>query len=308
MSNSGAHKVLMDVDTGVDDAMALAVAVISPEIDLVGITTVAGNVDLNQATANTLRVLDHLGANDVPVYRGMSRPLARSHFDAAHFHGSDGLGGAPFPGPSRNPEALTAVQFILDAARRHEGELNLVFVGPLTNLATALILEPDLPSMVNRTVIMGGAFEVPGNTTPMAEFNVAVDPEAARQVAESSLNATWVGLDVTHQVELKRGDWEQLNSAESQPATLVREVSRHRFENGDHPAVYLHDPLAVGAVIAPDVLSCRESAIWVDTSIRETAGTTRMVVDARATQHAIAVRVDVPAFRTIFGKMLGICM
>jgi purine nucleosidase len=304
MSTSGRTKLLMDVDTGVDDAMALALAVASPEIELVGVTTVAGNVDRDQATSNTLRVLDFVGADDVPVYAGMTRPLARVRIDATHFHGHDGIGNAPLPDTRRGIERQSAPDVIIQTARELAGELTLLFVGPLTNLAVALGLEPELPSLVRRTVIMGGAFTVPGNETPWAEFNVAADPEAARVVAESALNATWIGLDVTHQTELLRSDWEQLGDDDSPNATLVREVCRSSFESRNLDSVYLHDPLAVGVVLKPQLVECRQSSIWIDTSVRETAGTTRMVMDALAPEHQVATKVDSESFRQLFGEIL----
>lgn len=306
MSGAGPVNVLMDVDTGVDDAMALAMAVESSDIQLIGVTTVAGNVDREQATYNTLRVLDLLRASDVPVCAGMSRPLAREHFDAAHFHGGDGLGGAPFPAPSRTVQPTSAPEFIVQQAREHAGALTLVMVGPLTNLAVALSLEPDLPRLVDRTVIMGGAFDVPGNATPHAEFNIGVDPEAARWVAESELNATWIGLDVTHAVSLYRADWDRLAGLESSPATVVREVCRQSFDQRGLESVHLHDPLTVGSVLNPELLETRRSAVSVDTSLRGTAGMTRMMTDSRATWHDIAINVDSKSFRELFGAVLGL--
>lgn len=298
--------VLMDVDTGVDDAMALAMAVESPDIHLVGVTTVAGNVDREQATHNTLRVLDLLGATEVMVCAGMSRPLAREHFDAAHFHGGDGLGGAPFPAPTRTIRPTSAPEFIVQQARAYGGALTLVMVGPLTNLAVALALEPELPRLIDRTMIMGGAFDVPGNATPYAEFNIGVDPEAARWVAESGLNATWIGLDVTHSVSLYRDDWERLAGLECPPATVVREVCRQSFDGRGLESVHLHDPLTVGSVLKPDLLETRRSAVSVDTSLRGSAGMTRMMTDSRATWHDIAINVDSESFRELFGTVLGL--
>ena len=298
--------ILMDVDTGVDDAMALAMAVASPDLNLVGVTTVAGNVSLIQATDNTLRVLDYLGATDVPVNRGMSRPLSRDHFDAAHFHGSDGLGGAPLPASQRMPEAMTAPEFIVRSAHEYRGQLTLVFVGPLTNLAVALALEPDLPELVSRTVIMGGAFTVPGNTTPWAEFNVAVDPEAAMIVAESTLHATWVGLDVTSTTNLYRNEWERIDDDASMGARLVREVSRRAFAVSNYDEMHLHDPLAVGVALQPDLIECQQTSILVDTSIRDAAGMTRMVTGDQSSMNQVAVKVDRDRFRALFGEILGV--
>jgi purine nucleosidase len=308
MTTGRAINALMDVDTGVDDAMALALAVASPQINLLGVTTVAGNVSLEQATDNTLRVLDHLGANTVPVYRGMSRPLSRDHFDAAHFHGRDGLGGAPLAASSRGTESMTAPEFIVQTARANRDNLALIFVGPLTNLAVALALEPELPRLVSRMVVMGGAFDVPGNTTPHAEFNVAVDPEAARIIAESALDVIWIGLDVTHQANLYRADWEEISTQGSPYAVLIRDVCRQSFEERHLESVHLHDPLAVGVVLQPSLVKLTTTAVSVDTSIRATAGRTRMVTDSQASQQCVATGVESSAFRKLFGDVIGVPM
>lgn len=306
MTAEAVMNVIMDVDTGVDDAMALAMAVASPDIDLVGVTTVAGNVPLGQATSNTLRVLDYLGADSVPVYRGMSRPLSRDHFDAAHFHGKDGLGGASIPVSHRSPESMTAPEFIIQTARESSGDLFLVCVGPLTNLATALSLEPELPQLVSHAVIMGGAFTVGGNATPWAEFNVAVDPEAAQIVAESELDVTWVGLDVTHSTSLYFSEWEAIGDGDSPGATLVREVCRHSFTDRGDQHMHLHDPLAVGVLLEPELILVEDGPVMVDTSVRGKAGMTRMVGGGLAGSGVVASSVNRRNFRSLFGRLLNV--
>jgi purine nucleosidase len=300
------HRVILDVDTGIDDAVALALAVKLPRVDLVGVTTVAGNVNLELTTLNTLRVLDWVGASEVPVYPGAAAPLVGAHRDAAIFRGTDGLGNAAIPTSRRQAEAVTAPEFIVRAARESPGELDLVCVAPLTNLAIALLLEPNLPQLVRRTLIMGGAFARPGNETPYAEFNIYADPEAASAVARSSLEATWVGLDVTQRATLTRPEWERLDDAEEPPAVLVREVSRHSFTERGAPGFQLHDPLALLALVEPDVLSVKQWAIEVDCSVRETVGRTRLVRDPRAPQHRVALGVDARRFREIFDRTLGL--
>ena len=220
-----------------------------------------------KTTANTLAVLDWLGARDVPVHRGASRPLVRPHRDAIYFHDEGGLGGAQLPpsprsiGPDRGPAAV--IRF----ARQRPGELTLVTLGPLTNLAIALNVEPGLPELLKSVVVMGGAFTVPGNTTPAAEFNVLVDPEAAEQVFTAPFpNLTAVGLDVTEQVALTRDDWDAVNAADSLPpsASLLREVGRFAFSRLGRDQFSLHDPLSVAIAIDPTLIEVREVAIAVD--------------------------------------------
>src|SRR5215208_3882001 len=167
--------VILDVDTGMDDALALGLAVLDSEIELVAATTVAGNVGIGHTTTNTLTVLDWFGATDVPVYRGASRPLARPLVTAAQFQGDDGLGEAGLEPTRRDTGADSGPAAMVRLARSRPGEITLVCVGPLTNLAIALNLEPALPDLAAGVVIMGGAFHVPGNITEHAEFNIYCD-------------------------------------------------------------------------------------------------------------------------------------
>ena len=216
-----ATPVFVDVDTGLDDALALALLSRTPDVSIVGVGTVAGNVPVGFSTENTLRVLSWCGAEQVPVYRGASRPLVAPYQDAAHVHGGDGLGGAMLPPSSRNIADLSAPEALFRAAREFTGQLVLVTLGPLTNIAMALDLFPELTDHVRRVAVMGGAYDVPGNITATAEFNISVDPDAANQV----FAAPWreiiaVGLDVTHQTILPREDWELSEHAEGATAQL----------------------------------------------------------------------------------------
>jgi inosine-uridine nucleoside N-ribohydrolase len=276
---SGRVPVILDVDTGTDDALALAYAVASPSIDLVAVTTVAGNVGVEKTTANTLAVLDWIGAAEVAVHRGASRPLVRPHRDAIYFHDEGGLGGAQLPPSTRSVGADKGPAALIRLARQRPGELTLVTLGPLTNLAIALNVEPALPDLLKCVVVMGGAYTVPGNTTPAAEFNILVDPEAAEQVFTAPFpNLTAVGLDVTEQVALTRDHWDAVNAASSLPptASLLREVGRFAFSRLGRRQFPLHDPLSVAVAIDPTLIDSRQSAISVDT-IEPERGRTRIV-------------------------------
>lgn len=270
--------LILDVDTGTDDALALAYAVASPGIDIVAVTTVAGNVGIDKSTANTLAVLDWLGAN-VPVHRGASRPLVRPHRDASDFHHEGGLGGAKLPPSTRSIGADRGPAALIRLARLHPGELTLVMLGPLTNLAIALNVEPELPELLKAVVVMGGAYAVPGNTTPAAEFNILVDPEAAEQVFTAPFpNLTAVGLDVTERVVLTREDWDAVNAADSLPlsANLLREVGGFAFSRLGRERFTLHDPLAVSVAVDPTLIDIQELAIAVEATEPE-RGRTRIV-------------------------------
>jgi purine nucleosidase len=271
--------IVLDVDTGTDDALALAYAVASPRIELVAVTTVAGNVDVAKTTANTLAVLDWLGASNVPVHRGASRPLVRPHTDASYFHDEGGLGGARLPATTRSVGADRGPAALIRLARHRPGELVLVALGPLTNLAIALNVEPELPGLLKSVILMGGAYAVPGNVTPAAEFNILVDPEAADQVLTAPFpNLTAVGLDVTERVALTRDDWNAVNVDSSLPRTarLLREVGGSAFTKLGRDQFSLHDPLSVAVAIDPTLIAARQLAIAVDT-IEPELGRTRIM-------------------------------
>ncbi|MFT4286860.1 nucleoside hydrolase [Nocardioides sp.] len=189
---------ILDCDAGIDDAMAILLLLSEPGVDVVAITNTFGNVDVHQATANTLALLELAGRCEVPVSTGAEHPL-RGDFDggALFVHGSNGLGGVTLPPGSAAPTGEHAAQTIARLARHHAGELNLICTGPLTNVALALDAEPDLPRLIPHLTVMGGAAMVPGNVSPVAEANIGNDPEAAAAVFEAPWSITMVGLDVT---------------------------------------------------------------------------------------------------------------
>lgn len=275
--------LILDVDTGIDDALALAYAARSPEAEIVAVTTLAGNVGVDWTTANTLAVLDLVGCNGVPVHRGASRPLARPHRDAAYFHDSNGLGGAELPASSRAVGADRGPAAIIRLAKERPGEVVLVCLGPLTNLAIALNVAPELGNLLRAVVVMGGAFKVPGNTTPHAEFNFYADPEAAQQVFAAGLpHLTAVGLDVTQQTNWERPGWAATSHAVETGATkdpaawLGVTVFRQAFVDRNLDRVALHDPLAVAVALDPDLVRCEEVAVAIETD-EEKRGATDVV-------------------------------
>jgi inosine-uridine nucleoside N-ribohydrolase len=295
--------ILLDVDTGMDDALALGLAVLDPAIELVAATTVAGNVEIDHTTPNTLTILDWFGATDVPVYRGASRPLARALRTAAEFQGDDGLGESGLEPSRREPAAEPAPAAIIRLARSRPGEITLVCVGPLTNLAIALNIEPTLPDLVAGVVIMGGAFYVPGNITEHAEFNIYCDPEAAAQVFEAAdwfRRFTAIGLDVCHQVALTQSDYLACQTDESPGARLFARVARRQFQERQDAAFYLYDPLALAVAVAPDLVRHEDSAVTIDFS-EEHLGRTRVV---RPGPVQVAREVDAEKFLARFRSLL----
>lgn len=292
--------LLLDVDTGVDDAVAIALATRLNEHTLVAVTTVAGNVPIEFATENTLRVREWLGA-DFPVFRGASEPLVRPLLDAREHHGHDGLGGWSLPAARSEVRDETAPEAIVKLAREFRGDMTFVFLGPLTNLAMALNLEPRVVDWVHRLVIMGGAFFGPGNVTPFAEFNIFVDPEAAALVARSGIPATWVGLDATHQTNISRESWERLSGPEENGVVLVREVTRRSLMERGRDVFHLHDPLAVAVAEHADIVTCPTGEVIVDTG-EFRRGATRLAAGSPTAR--VAQGVDQDAFDAVFGALV----
>ena len=269
--------IILDCDPGHDDAIALLLALASPELELVGVTTVAGNSTLEKTTANALRVLEFAGRSDVPVAAGATRPLVRVQDVAAHVHGETGLDGPDLPPPAGSPIGLHAVSFLAEQIRAREGRITLVPVGPLTNIALLLALEPD--ARPERIVLMGGAIGE-GNRTPAAEFNIWADPEAARRVFESGIDVTMIGLDVTHQALITEAHTEELRRvgrAGKLAAELLDFYGRfHRRTYTELAGSPMHDPVAVAHVIQPGLVDVRPARIDVDCGWEQGRGRTNV--------------------------------
>lgn len=294
--------LMLDVDTGVDDAAALALAA-GLRANLVGVSTVAGNVNVDQATDNTLRVLSSLGMEGVPVYRGASRPLAVPYQDASHVHGGNGLGDATLAKSRVSEAAMSGPIAIMKMAEQYDGELVLVMVGPMTNLAIAMSLRPQIVRQVAKVVVMGGAYFTPGNVTPWAEYNVMTDPDAANQVFAANWNEiVAIGLDVTHKVAITEKMWEQIPAASSGSAKLIRDISRRTFETRVRSGFFLHDPLALGVALDPTLVSGSRYAIEVSTA-PETIGKTEVREGGNV---LVATDVDAGRFQQRFCDAVGI--
>ncbi|MEF3312260.1 nucleoside hydrolase [Paenibacillus sp. GYB004] len=262
------QKVIIDADTGIDDALALLLAVKSGRLDILGVTTVCGNVPLEQATANTLKVLKLLGKEgEIPVIRGAALPLLREPRHETGVHGARGLGGALEEMEPGEAADGYAPDFIIEQARKHPGELSLILMTPLTNMALALRKEPELRSWIKELIIMGGVVSGPGNLTPVAEYNIFADPEAAKLVFHSGIPITLVGLDVTRKALLHESHVRQLAGTEA--GEFVEMCTSHYIErysrmNGVR-ACALHDPLAVGVAIDRSIVQTRKLFVDVET-------------------------------------------
>jgi inosine-uridine nucleoside N-ribohydrolase len=291
--------VIIDCDPGHDDAMALLLALASPELELAAVTTVAGNQTLEKVTANAIRVLDVAAAHSVPVAAGADRPLVHPARVASEVHGETGLDGPDLPPPSREPEPLHAVELMARLLR--ERPHTLVPVGPLTNVALLLALHPELAGRIERIVLMGGAIGL-GNVTPSAEFNIWCDPEAAHRVFTSGLAVTMVGLDVTHTAMLSAARADALRDTGHAGAVVA---DLHAFYRRFHAQVYghddtpVHDAVAVAHVIRPELLTTDRLPVEIDVTQGPARG--RTVVDrlrrtGAAANADVAVDVDARGF------------
>ena len=311
-------RLILDVDTGIDDSLALLYASASPEVDLVAVTCVAGNVDARQVAINTLAVLELAGRGDVEVALGRETPLVRTLETTPETHGPRGLGYAELPPAAAGLSKRHAVDVLIEEARRSPGELTLVTLGPLTNLAVAVLREPELPRLFRRYVLMGGAYRSPGNTAPTTEWNINVDPDAAKVVfsAWSAARAAdpsvgrpiALGLDVTERAKitpehivalarragsapddslaLARGEDPMLATRSVASNPIVRFVADalrfymefHSRYDGFYGA-FIHDPLAVAAALDPSLV--RTEALAVDIELGGTLTTGETVTDWR---------------------------
>jgi purine nucleosidase len=274
---AGKSRVIIDTDPGVDDALALLLAMRSPELQIEGITPVAGNVPLELTLPNALRMVEIADRADIPVAAGARLPLVRRLVTAAYAHGENGLGGAVFPEPRLKPVQEPAAELIRRIIRKYPGEVTLITLGPMTNIATALLTDPELASMAKGLVMMGGSLSG-GNITPAAEFNVYVDPEAARIVFQSGISVRMVGLDVTRKTSLTEEHVKRLESQQnpvSQAAAKIgRNAIKHNREGGFLVGPNMHDSLAVAAFLDPSVVKWQDYYVDVETTGELTAGET----------------------------------
>jgi inosine-uridine nucleoside N-ribohydrolase len=270
-------RVVIDTDPGVDDALALLLAMRSPELKIEAITPVAGNVPLDLTLPNALRMVEVAGRTDIPVAAGAKRPLLRRLVTATYAHGENGLGGAVFPEPKIKPVAEPAAEFIRRIIRKYPGEVTLITLGPLTNIATALSTDSELASMVRGLTMMGGSLSG-GNITPAAEFNIYVDPEAARLVFQSGIPITMVGLDVTRKTSLTDDHLHQLeagqNPASQAAAKIARSAIERNRQQGFLAGPNMHDSLALASFLNPALLKWKPYYVEVETMGELTAGET----------------------------------
>lgn len=272
------RKIIIDTDPGQDDAVALLLAMASPELDLLGITCVAGNVPLPLTARNARMVCELAGRSDIPVYAGCDAPLQRRLVTAEHVHGRSGLDGITLPDPVMPLQDRHAVDFLIDSLRTQPaGTVTLVPIGPLTNIAAAFRRAPDIVDRVQQIVIMGGAYFEVGNTTPAAEFNIFVDPEAAQVVFGAGLDLVVLPLDVTHKALTSRGWVERMRAtgpvgrAVASWTDFFERYDRQKYGSAGAP---LHDPCTIAWLLQPDLFDGRRINVEIETEGRFTTGMT----------------------------------
>ena len=271
--------IIIDTDPGQDDAIALLLALASPELDVLGITAVAGNVPLALTEANARKICELAGKPGIPVYAGAARPLMRDLVTAEYVHGKSGLDGPDLPEPTMPLHAAFAPDFIIETIRaRPAGEVTLCPLGPLTNIALALIKAPDIAPKIRQIVLMGGGFFEGGNVTPTAEFNIYVDPEAAHTVFASGVPIVMAPLDVTHKALTTRARVDALRAkntpvceAAAQLIDFFERFDEDKYGTDGGP---LHDPCVIAYLVRPDLFSGRDCHVAIETGSALTLGMT----------------------------------
>ena len=262
-------RILIDTDPGIDDSLAILLALASPEVQLEGLSTVAGNCSVEQGTINALSVLELARAAAIPVARGNALPLVQPSLLAPETHGDTGIGYARLPTPKNPPHSKHAVDFLIEKIMSAPGEFTLVCIAPLTNVAMAMRLEPRIVRAVREIIIMGGSIRHEGNTTPAAEFNVYVDPHAAAMVYRSGAPITLVPLDVTYECILTPADVARLAKFKSPIPSFVADATRFYMEFHDEyqkiEGCVINDPLALALTFAPDL--CDYQNLYVDVDL-----------------------------------------
>ncbi|MDA8540154.1 nucleoside hydrolase [Planktomarina temperata] len=291
-----ALKLIIDTDPGIDDAMAILYAIAAPEIDLLGLTTVFGNVTTPKATRNALYLLEQAGI-EIPVAEGLHRPRILPPFPPTSVvHGAEGFGTLAVPTPQRRALVETAPEYLVRMARAHQGELLLCPIGPLTNIAAAMELDPSFCSNLKGMVVMGGSLRAGGNITPAAEANFYHDPHAADFVLRYGCNMTLVGLDVTNRVICPRSFFVRLASESPNMGGLLHDMAEFYIDFyetvGKFAGCGMHDPSALVACIAPELFTTEPHALRVTLS-GDRSG--EMITVANSTAQAVNVCTDVQA-------------
>lgn len=298
--------IILDTDPGIDDAVAIAAALFAPQLDVKLITTVAGNVSVEKTTRNALQLM-HFWQKDIPVAQGAATPLMRKLRDAAYVHGESGMEGYAFVEHSRKPHDVPAFEAIYQCLNSSVEPVTLVTIGPLTNIALLLTQYPESKNKIKRLVMMGGSAGR-GNFTPNAEFNIAIDPEAAARVFDSGLDIVMCGLDVTNQAMLSP-DYLQRLPQLSQTGKMLHALFSHYRSGSMATGLRMHDLCAIAWLVKPELFRMQSCFVAVETHGEYTAGTTVVDIENRYQRQAntqVALDLDVPGFRAWVADVLAL--
>lgn len=303
------HKIIIDTDPGIDDAMAVLFACLCPDIELVGLTSIFGNVTTDIATRNALALVE-MAHCDVPVARGADTPVQQSAKPVAwDVHGRQGFGDVAAITPTGRPVDETAAEFICRTVSENPGEIVLCPVGPLTNLARALQLDPSIAGKVKSVTVMGGSLDAGGNITETSEANIWQDPHAADTVFAAGWDVTMVGLDVTHQIKCTPEDFAGLVRPSPVLGGFLNEAVQHYFEfhrNVDgFDGCYMHDPSAVVSIVRPDLFAVEREPLRAIVEGEETGRTVRAAGSGRSAT-SVCMQVDVDAVRNLFLETISV--
>jgi len=298
-------KVVIDTDPGIDDAVAILFALACGRFQVLGLPTVAGNLGIRVTTRNAGRILALAGRADIPVVPGAAAPLSRTGFDTKEIHGDDGLGGVPFPEPVAPPLAAGAVEWLAETLRAQPaGTLDILALGPLTNIARLVAEHPQAARRMRRLIAMGGGVHEPGNVGPRSEFNLAADPEAAQVVFSAGLPLTLVPLDVTRRVRATHDYCAALAAAGTPVAAAAAGLIEAYFlATSGRESRPLHDPCVMLFALRPDLFGCRPLALAVDTGHGADAGA--LVPDPARPPIHVAMQVDAQAALDLLARGLG---
>ncbi|MCH7931168.1 MAG: nucleoside hydrolase [Proteobacteria bacterium] len=304
-----ARPLIIDCDPGQDDAVALLLAFASPELEVLGVTTVAGNVPLELTAANARRVCELAGRGDMAVYAGCPRPILRPLATAAHVHGEDGLEGANLPPPAMALQSRHAVDYLVEQLMASGGDVTLAALGPLTNVALAIVAAPAIVPRLREIVIMGGAIEG-GNVTAHAEFNIHTDPHAAAVVFSAGARLTMIGLDATHRAIATRERVAAIRAIGRAPAQTVAGMLEQHLEDpaGRHRGggAALHDPCVIAYLLQPALFETQSMRVDIETEDPASLGQT--VVgreEKRPTNANVAVGIDAEGFFALLTEQLA---
>lgn len=310
-------KIILDLDTGIDDTLAISYILGSPEVELIGITSTYGNVLIEQGIRNDLAVTDLYGHPEVPVYRGLSHSSTTDSFEvseiSAFIHGKNGIGEAVIPDSKRHAETdMDAIDFIIASVKKYGKDLTYVPTGPLTNIAAALKKAPEIKDEIGQIVLMGGALTVWGNVSPCAEANISQDPEAANELFRSGAPVTMIGLDVTLQAILTYQELEPWNEIDTPAAEFLKHIVNYYIKAYETTApnqggCALHDPLAAAVAVDPTLVTTLDINMRVDTeepTRGRTIGDNDRLTDPKKTMK-VAVGVDTERFKHELITRLG---